>query len=62
MKIWERVAFNNTCTTDRLRVPGGWLYRETLHVAHPTSPTAIALVFVSTRDLLNDPENVKASL
>lgn len=60
---WEFLCHTNPIsgTTERLRIPGGWLYREVTR-GNNAGAASVAMVFVSIRDLRDDPDNVEASL
>ena len=42
---WELVYGNNG-TTERLKIPGGYLYRTTVWGYRDTDPPSVAMVFV----------------
>lgn len=60
---WEGISKSKRrySVVHRMRIPGGWLYRNTSMGASGL-PVAVAMVFVSTLDVLNDPDNVSPSL
>ena len=45
---WERITDTMSNRLERIRVPGGWLYRTILFGSTPigSGPVAVALVFV----------------
>jgi hypothetical protein len=43
---WEEVKFLNDVITDRLRVPGGWLYRVTMDPTFNDGLGGFNVVFV----------------
>jgi hypothetical protein len=47
MQQWELVAERGAGdSTERLRIPGGWLYRTILTPGSESAPESVALVFV----------------
>jgi hypothetical protein len=49
-KTWELVYRQDNDITDRLRIPGGWLYRTCISPYYDSQSASVAMVFVPIRE------------